>query len=56
MAEKADPEHIARLKEETPLGLGTPDNVIDYVEFLISDKASWITGQNIIIDGGRSTK
>ena len=56
MAEKADPEHIAKLKEDSPLGLGTPENVIDYVEFLISDKASWITGQNIVIDGGRSTK
>lgn len=56
MADKADPDHLARLEEETPLGLGKPENVIDYVEFLISDKASWITGQNIFIDGGRSTK
>ncbi len=56
MAEKANPEHIVKLKNETPLGLGMPEDVINYVEFLLSDKASWITGQNVIIDGGRSTK
>lgn len=56
MAENVSLEHVELMKKDSPLGLGTPDNVVDYVEFLISDKASWITGQNLFIDGGRSTR
>lgn len=56
MAEKASPEHIEKLQRETPLGLGYPQDVVNYVEFLLSDKSRWITGQTIFIDGGRSTK
>ncbi len=37
-----------------PLGTGTAKDVANLVEFLISDKARWITGANYIIDGGRS--
>ena len=32
--------------------LGTPDDVADTVLFLITDNASWITGQAISVDGG----
>ena len=47
------PEIIASLCDETPLcKLGTPENVADLVEFLASDKASFITGQIIGVDGG----
>lgn len=35
-----------------PLGEGEPSNIADAVAFLLSDKASWITGQEIIVDGG----
>lgn len=35
-----------------PLGVGTAKNVSDLMVFLLSDKASWITGESIIIDGG----
>ena len=50
-----DPDSSARLLAGTPAGrLGDIDDVIDAIEFLLSDQASYITGQNIVIDGGAS--
>jgi NAD(P)-dependent dehydrogenase (short-subunit alcohol dehydrogenase family) len=37
-----------------PLSFGRPDDIAEAVEFLISDRARWITGQEIVVDGGRS--
>lgn len=34
--------------------IGTPENIADLAAFLLSDKASWITGQIIHADGGMS--
>jgi len=36
-----------------PLGLGLPDDVANLAAFLLSPAARWITGQNVLIDGGR---
>ncbi len=36
-----------------PLGLGSPENVADLALFLLSDRSSWLTGQNLVISGGR---
>ncbi|MEO9274524.1 SDR family NAD(P)-dependent oxidoreductase [Marinomonas sp. 5E14-1] len=50
----ANPEAMARVLSRTPLGrVGTPREVGDTVAFLASDKASYITGETIYIDGGR---
>lgn len=47
------PEIISELKEETPLNrIGTPRDVAETVLFLASEKASFITGQTISVDGG----
>tara|TARA_B100000676_G_scaffold233899_1_gene233326 strand:+ start:669 stop:1433 length:765 start_codon:yes stop_codon:yes gene_type:complete len=35
--------------------LGTGDDIGNLASFLVSKKASWITGQNFQLDGGRST-
>ncbi len=46
-------EDLKSLADETPLGrLGTTQDVADAVEFLVSEKASFITGQIITVDGG----
>jgi NAD(P)-dependent dehydrogenase (short-subunit alcohol dehydrogenase family) len=38
----------------TPLGrIGTPADVASAVAFLASDRASWITGETLVIDGGQ---
>lgn len=50
-----DPELVAKFESTYPLGIGRSMDVINAVEFLISDKARWITGQQFIIDGGRTT-
>jgi len=47
-------EHILRLKKDIPLGrLGLPSDVAGLVNFLLSDQASWITGSEFVIDGGK---
>lgn len=35
-----------------PLGLGEPSDISNACIFLLSEASRWITGQNIIIDGG----
>lgn len=46
-------EDRAALAEETPLGrLGTPEDVAETVAFLASEKATFLTGQIIGVDGG----
>lgn len=35
--------------------IGTADDIVNMVEFLLSTKASWITGQIMHVDGGMST-
>ena len=49
-----DPAIIERLNQDYPLGIGEPSDIANLVEFLLSDKSRWITGQQIIIDGGRT--
>ena len=37
---------------EELLGAGKPEDVSGAVLFLLSDKARWITGTNMVVDGG----
>ena len=36
-----------------PFGIGEPRDVADLMAFLLSDAGKWITGQTIVMDGGR---
>ncbi|KOT90816.1 hypothetical protein ADK86_25080 [Streptomyces sp. NRRL F-5755] len=48
------PDAVARYRTEIPLGrLADADEVADAISFLISPQNSYITGQTMIIDGGR---
>lgn len=35
-----------------PLGIGEPEDVANACVFLLSDAAKWITGTNLVVDGG----
>ena len=51
------PEGVARWRERAPLGrLGTPKDVADAVLFLLSPAARWISGTNLVVDGGMSAQ
>ena len=53
MLNEISPEIIQQLADETPLGrLGMPEDIAGAVAFLASDKASFITGQVLTVDGG----
>jgi NAD(P)-dependent dehydrogenase (short-subunit alcohol dehydrogenase family) len=47
------PTYVDALEAVTPLGrAGTPEDVADVVVFLASGLARYITGQNVVVDGG----
>lgn len=39
-----------------PLGLGTPDDIAAVCIFLLSDASRWITGTNLVVDGGYTAR
>lgn len=50
----ANPEAMEMVMSRTPLKrIGSPREIGDVVAFLASDKASYITGETIYVDGGR---
>jgi 3-oxoacyl-[acyl-carrier protein] reductase len=53
MTAQIKPEYTERLLQMIPLArLGKPEEVADLVAFLASDRAAYITGQTIRVDGG----
>ncbi len=54
LAEALWKEHEDAVSSVTPLGrIGEPADVGSAVAFLVSDAASWMTGETMVIDGGQ---
>jgi NAD(P)-dependent dehydrogenase (short-subunit alcohol dehydrogenase family) len=55
--EKDWPDGVERYQRAVPLGrLGRPEDVADACLFLASPAARWITGTNLVVDGGVLTR
>lgn len=51
-----DEESLNRVKSLHPLGLGKPEDVANACIFLLSDAARWVTGTNLVVDGGYTAR
>ncbi|MGC4021519.1 MAG: SDR family oxidoreductase [Cyclobacteriaceae bacterium] len=53
----SQPDRLEKILARTPMHrVGQPAEVASIISFLAMDKASYITGQNIMVDGGMSVK
>ncbi|MFD3309903.1 SDR family NAD(P)-dependent oxidoreductase [Streptomyces sp. NPDC058694] len=54
---EAWPEGVRRWQQAVPAGrLGRPEDVADACVFLASPMASWVTGHDLVVDGGVSAR
>lgn len=52
---REEPDYRARAARAIPLGrLQSPEEVAQGIAFLLSEKANYMTGSNLLIDGGAS--
>jgi len=50
--EKLTEDQLNNLENRHPLGFGDVNDVLNGIKFLTSPESKWITGSNIVIDGG----
>ena len=57
-AERFSPPEVNKtLLDRTPMGrLGTAEDIVNGVLFLASDESSWMTGAELVIDGGMTAQ
>lgn len=53
--EKLSKETIELDEKKYPLGYGYPEDVANSIVFLLSPASKWITGQTLVLDGGRTS-
>ncbi|MBX9889394.1 MAG: SDR family oxidoreductase [Flavobacteriaceae bacterium] len=51
-----DATAYSKIKNYHPLGLGNPEDIANACTFLLSDGSRWITGTNLIVDGGYTAR
>ena len=51
-----DFESYEKIKSYHPLGFGKPEDVANACAFLMADASRWITGTNLIVDGGYTAR
>ncbi|HXC67206.1 MAG TPA: SDR family oxidoreductase [Nitrospiraceae bacterium] len=60
MTEKAfaglSAQQIQALKDTHPLGFGNPEDVASAAAFLLAPESKWITGADLVVDGGCSAQ
>lgn len=51
-----DEASLNRIKSLHPLGIGQPEDVANACIYLLSDASKWVTGTNLIVDGGYTAR
>lgn len=49
-------ENMNIIEQNHPLGFGKPEDVANACVYLLSNASRWVTGTNLVIDGGYSAK
>lgn len=54
--ERSQPrQFVSRYEERTPMGrMGSENDIVGAIVYLLSDASAYVTGQNIVVDGGYS--
>ena len=51
-----NPEARAALEDKHLLGLGKTTDIANACVYLLSDASRWVTGQNLVVDGGYTAR
>ena len=51
---RQSPDYAEVIRANYPLGIGHAEDIAGMTDFLLSERARWITGQQIMVDGGYS--
>lgn len=53
---KLSEQQVKKIEDAHPLGTGTPEDVARAAAFLLAPTSAWITGTDLVIDGGYSAQ
>lgn len=56
MFSEMEAEQLRDINNKHPLGFGSPQDVANGCVYLLSDSSKWVTGTNLIVDGGYSAQ